>query len=110
MQHDKVTILENGITFDISPRATLGGDKIVAILVDGNSERHKIEIYGSHLPNVIDQLMQRIKVENIPFLNRAHLYINPSNPIYLLRASKPFFAPPTTVSAAMSHTAYPPFV
>lgn len=109
--HNDQAISESGISFDVTPRPTLGKETVVATFVDGNSERHKVELSGIDLTKVTEQLLQNVKGENIPFMNKAHLYVNPANPIYLRvfqRGTDQLFTPPSTVSPFASHSTYTP--
>lgn len=111
MYSDQAAVIDNGINFDVTARPSLVKEMVVATFVDGNNERHKVEFTGTELSSVSEQLLQHIKGENIPFTNKARLYVNPSNPIFLLvvKSSEQSFAPPSTVSPFISHNTYSQF-
>lgn len=113
MHREQIAVFENGISFDVTPRPSLDTEIVVATFVDCNSERHKIELTGTELTKVSAQLLERIKSDGIPFVNKAKLYMNPSNPIFLLAIkteSEQVFAPPSTVSPFSAHNTYPSFL
>lgn len=109
MHSDRSTIVENGINFEVIPRPSVSTDMVVVTFVDANAERHKLELAGIEMNRVIEQLIQFITIENIPFANRANLFVNPSNPIFSLvvRNSEQSFAPPSTVSSFNTQTHSP---
>ena len=110
MYSDQAAVIANGINFDVTARPSIVKEMVVATFVDGNNERHKVELPGADLSSVSEQLLQYIKGENVPFTNKARLYMNPSNPIFLhiVKSSEQSFAPPSTVSPFVSHNTYSP--
>lgn len=102
MENSQTTIIESGINFEFKPRPSLDQNTIVAIFDDSNFERQKVELTGNDLKNVIEQLLPIIKNENILFMDKVLLYVNPSNPIYLRAssaASDAFALPPAAVAS-----------
>lgn len=100
MENSQTTLFESGINFELISRPTLDQNRIVAIFDDSGFERQKIELTGNDLKNVIEQLLPIINNENVLFMEKVLLYMNPSNPIYrrVTNTEPAFPLPLSTVS------------